>query len=282
MMKNSYEGILQRPDIDFDEIRDGRRSALFYYDVDLSVARSVSAGTQLIVSTAGDSIYVDKDPTKLGNATVHFQDVTSGTTPAPVYCEPGFIARVPFTQLLIENLVQPGKIFRFFYGVAIDFVPGASTNLVVSGAVNNTPFNFTRALASQAFGSVRVFQSAVAGTATLCALANSVGSGKTVVVESITIETFAATDLFLNGTNSIGTVISTGTNKLIGGADSAAKVYSGTSGVAASIYRRSLGVGIFTYVPATPIIIPSGFGLGVSCSGLNLNNQNTGFEFLEY
>ncbi len=126
---------LLQPNVDFKLVRDGRRSPLFYYDVDLTNARSVAAGTHLILQVAGDSFYVDKNPLITGSATVHFQDTTLGIAPAPVYCDPGFIANVPFTQALFENVAQPGKVFRFFYGVGIDFQPGAASSIVISGGV---------------------------------------------------------------------------------------------------------------------------------------------------
>lgn len=151
MNNDTYSGILTRPSTDFNEVRDGRRSSLFYYDVDLSVARSVLAGTAIVLGVAGDSFYVDKNPVKTGAATVHFQDTTSGTAPAPVYCELGFIAKIPFTQLLIENLAQPGKIFRFFYGVDVDFQPGASSSVVVTGTVQTVDSGVSDVTNNRAF-----------------------------------------------------------------------------------------------------------------------------------
>jgi len=136
MGQDNFGGVLLRPDIDFSQVRDGRRSPLFHYDVDLSTARSVAAGTHLVLPLAGDSFYIDKDPLIVGAATVHFQDTTFGNAPAPVYCERGFIGKVPFTQLLIENIAQPGMIFRIHYGVNIDFLPGASTSTQITGAVS--------------------------------------------------------------------------------------------------------------------------------------------------
>jgi hypothetical protein len=144
MGKDNYDGILLRPDIDFAQVRDGRRSGLFYYDVDLSVIHNQSNGTHIVVPIAGNSFYVDKNPALIGNATVHFQDSNFGTAPAPVFCEPGFIAKVPFTQIFIENVAQPGKVFRIHYGVDIDFQPGASSSVTVNGNVNvvdNVPIN---------------------------------------------------------------------------------------------------------------------------------------------
>jgi hypothetical protein len=136
MVKDNYDGILLRPEIDFAQVRDGRRSGLFYYDVDLSVTHNQSNGTHIVLPIAGNSFYVDKNPALIGNAIVHFQDTNFGTAPAPVFCEPGFIAKVPFTQIFIENVAQPGKVFRIHYGVDIDFQPGASSSVTVNGNVS--------------------------------------------------------------------------------------------------------------------------------------------------
>lgn len=145
MSQDNFSGRLLLPNVDFGAVRDGRRSPLFHYDVDLSVAHSVALGNPVILSVAGDSFYVDKNPSLIGSATVHFQDTTFGSAPAPVFCEPGFIAKVPFTQLLIENTAQPGKIFRFHYGVAIDFTPGASSSVNINGNVMIVPPSYTGA-----------------------------------------------------------------------------------------------------------------------------------------
>lgn len=134
-MDRSYSGALTPSSTDFNEVRDGRRSSLFHYDLDLGVARSQSDGTHFVLPAAGNSFYVDKNPALVGSATVHFQDTTFGNAPAPVFCEPGFIATVPFTQLFFENEAQPDKIFRFMYGVDIDFQPGTSATVAITGNV---------------------------------------------------------------------------------------------------------------------------------------------------
>lgn len=136
---DNYMGQLLSPDVNFSQVRDGRRSPIFYYDVDLTSARSIAAGTHLVLPVAGDSFFVDKSPTLVGPATIHFQDTNFGLASAPVYCEPGAILNVPFTQLLVENTAQPGKVFRFFYGVSLDFTPGSSSSVSIVGNVSIVP-----------------------------------------------------------------------------------------------------------------------------------------------
>lgn len=124
-----------KPSIDFDPVRDQRRSTLLYLDVDLTDARSMATGTALFLNLAGNSFYVDQDLVNVGNAVVHFQDTVSAGV-APVYVTPGFIANVPFTQLVIENLAQAGKRLRIFYGVDIDFQAGINAQVSISGTIN--------------------------------------------------------------------------------------------------------------------------------------------------
>lgn len=130
------------PSTDFASVRDGRRARVFWYDVDLTNARSIAAGTALILPIAGNSFFSDQSPLQ-GNATVYFQDFTLTPTDAPpIYIGPGFVGSVPFTTMLIENTAQPGKRLRFFYGVDVDFRPNLSGALAISGAVNSVPYGY--------------------------------------------------------------------------------------------------------------------------------------------
>lgn len=127
---------LDKPSTDFNAVRDGRRSLPFWLDIDLTNARSIAAGSALAINIAGNSFYVDQDTTNVGNAIVHFQDTNLGNASAPLFVSAGFIANVPFTQILIENAAQAGKRLRIFYGVDIDFQAGINASISISGTVN--------------------------------------------------------------------------------------------------------------------------------------------------
>lgn len=116
---------------DFRSVRDGRNAPDFYFDIDLSSARNISAGTALIVNVAGNSFYCDANPGD-GNAVVKFQDTNLDRVSTPFYVSPGFIAKIPFTQMLIENTAQPGKKIRIAYGVDVEFQPGSVAQIAVS------------------------------------------------------------------------------------------------------------------------------------------------------
>lgn len=135
MTQPIFPGI-SKPTSDFEAVRDMRRTQLFYYDVDLTNARSIGAGTMLILNLAGNSFYIDQDTNAVGYATVHFQDTNLGISPAPIYVGPGFIANIPFTQLLIENIAQAGKRLRIFYGVDVDFQAGVNAQVSINGTLN--------------------------------------------------------------------------------------------------------------------------------------------------
>jgi len=110
-----------RPSSDFFSARSELRATPQYRDIDLSVARSIAAGTAQPLTMAGNFLYVDQKAAS-GYATLHFQDdVSVGNTPITVY--PGFMAKVPFTQLILENVAQPGQVMRIVYGTDLDFLP---------------------------------------------------------------------------------------------------------------------------------------------------------------
>jgi len=132
---------LQKPSTDFGAVRDGRTSMPLWLDIDLSVSRSITgtgANAALSVNIAGNSFYIDQDTANVGTATVHFQDTNLGAASAPLFVSAGFIANVPFTQLLIENTAQAGKRLRIFYGVDIDFQAGINASIAISGNVGLT------------------------------------------------------------------------------------------------------------------------------------------------
>lgn len=129
--------LLKKPSTDFSAVRDGRTSMPLWLDVDLTSARSIAAGSCLVINIAGNSFYVDADTTNVGIATIHFQDTNLGNSSAPFVAAPGFVANVGFTQILIENAAQVGKRLRIFYGVDIDFRAGVNAS-VISGSVSIT------------------------------------------------------------------------------------------------------------------------------------------------
>jgi hypothetical protein len=131
----------QKPSIDMDAVRDGRRAPLMYLDIPLDSTFTISAGNPMILPISGNSFYIDQDPSIVGNATVHFQDTNLQTSSAPIYVGAGFIAKVPFTQLLIENkTAQAGKVLRIVYGTDVDFTAGVNATIAIS---DQPPVRFT-------------------------------------------------------------------------------------------------------------------------------------------
>ncbi len=123
---------MRPPSVPFTEVRDRRRSFPLYFDVDLSVAHSLAAGTAVVQPVAGTFFYIDNDPTNVGNATVRFLD-NSSPVETPLAVGPGANFRVPFNGLVIENTAQSGKRLRVIYGVDLDFVPGLNQPLTNGG-----------------------------------------------------------------------------------------------------------------------------------------------------
>lgn len=133
-MKNqlNFPGF-RRPTSDFGAVRTDFQTGPLMYELDLTTARSIGAGTVAILAIAGNALYVDQ-AADVGNATLIFQD-DSNIRPARVYVAAGFNYRGPWTRLMIENTAQPGKMLRFFYGVDIDFQPGLNAQVQITGTV---------------------------------------------------------------------------------------------------------------------------------------------------
>ena len=124
---------LLTPSDNFQAVRDGRTSMPFYLDVDLTTARVDSAGTALMLNAAGNSFYIDANPSD-GNCFVEFQDYSSDNASVNLYCSPGVIFNLPFTQLKLVNSAQPGKKVRVVYGVDVNFQPGSVAQIAITSA----------------------------------------------------------------------------------------------------------------------------------------------------
>lgn len=117
------------PSTDFNSVRDGRNAPDFFFDLDLS------APFDQFINVAGNSFYCDANPND-GNFVVYFQETDSLRGPTPFYASPGFIARIPFTQIRVVNLTaQPGKKARVVYGTDTDFQPGSVAQIAIGGSV---------------------------------------------------------------------------------------------------------------------------------------------------
>lgn len=137
-----------RPSTDFQAVRDGRRSTLLSYLVDLSTARTIAAGTALTLPLAGnvfmsDPLFDLTGVSQAGVARVHFQDTTIGAQAQGTYVTmlPSSIYKVTATQLLIENYAQAGKFLLLVYGVDVDLVAGSSQQVqaTIINSVTVTP-----------------------------------------------------------------------------------------------------------------------------------------------
>mgnify|MGYP003394110244 CR=1 FL=1 len=133
-MNERFPG-LAAPIQDMQSVRDRRRTGVLYYDVDLSTARTLAAGSALVLPFAGTILYIDQRE-NTGFAQVHLVDETfsAGNTPVTVFS--GYILKAPFTQLVVENEAQPGRTLRILYGVDIDFIPGSGAGVTVTNPVN--------------------------------------------------------------------------------------------------------------------------------------------------
>lgn len=278
-MSGIYNQVFLSPNVGFDAVRDGRRAPIFYYDVDLSIARSKAAGTHLVVNIAGDSFAADLDPDFQGSATVYFQDTTiSGAAPAPVYIAPGQIINAPFTQLLIENKSQPGKRLRFFYGVGVDFQSSTSGQVTVAGTVSIIDGEKARTLTGTQFAGSAI-SGATAGTYQNVQLWNPAGSGRNLIVRNAAMNAInAGTNTLYHApaSNALANVVSNAiANKFVGNSTaSVAEIRVQETGAI-----NSLNGGIFFQTTANggsaptiqmpifgAVVVPPGRGLLVTCT----------------
>lgn len=174
---------LGRSDTNFADVRTQKKALPFWFDIDLSTARSKSAGTAFIANCAGNAFYVDADPAD-GTAVVSFQDTNLGSSAYPAYISPGYIAYVPFTQLIFENEAQPGKKIRIAYGVDIDFQPGSVAQFSIAGTVSVIDGEKSRTLAGGMYAGAP-FCVPTAGQYGYVQLWNPVASGKNLIVGSL-------------------------------------------------------------------------------------------------
>jgi len=145
MRTNTYAGILTPPSDDFQAVRDNRRAMPFWMDIDLSILRSdtgTGVNAALLVNASGNSFYIDANPND-GIALIEFQDTGSDQSSARLYCSPGTIFNLPFTQFKITNAVQTGKKIRIVYGTDVDFQPGSVTQISVAGTFAVRPESST-------------------------------------------------------------------------------------------------------------------------------------------
>lgn len=124
----------RRADESFKRVQSQFSTEILAYELDLTSGRSFVTSTFADLPFAANSFYVDQN-TDVGNATVLFANQQTPGTVVPVFVQPGFIARAPFTRLMIANSAQVGKKLRFFYGVDIDFVPSINGTLSI-GTIN--------------------------------------------------------------------------------------------------------------------------------------------------
>lgn len=261
-MDNIYSGVLLQPTISFDGVRDGRRSTLAWQEIDLSVPRSILNGTHLVINMAGDSFYADKGLSQ-GNAVVRFQDTNLSAGGFPAFAEPGFIGRVPFTQILIENDAQPGKKFLFAFGVNVDFSAGSSTsvNAFIRNTVAMVDGEKDKSLAGGAFV-CSVAVGGIAGQFSIMALGNPAGSGKNVIVSDVIFSSGSA-GVYVLRAQAAASIYALGQipiSKLVGG-DAPVARFTSANAAAAPVAAATMELaltqpGPFTRAYKQPIILP--------------------------
>jgi hypothetical protein len=257
-------------------VASGLRKQPMHFDLDLTTARSLAAGTDAKLQFAGNMFYVNANPND-GAADVHFQDQSSGGVTVPFYVTPGFMTRIPYTQFTIENAAQPGKKIRIIYGIDLDFVPGNNSQVQASivGTVNVTDSKYLNSLGGNSFR-VDASQAVSAGNSGFFYLYNPANSGCNLVINGLQAEYNAVgINGFGIGTGAMAgaTLLPTVRNNKKGGFPVSKSVLNSLIAVAAPAnFLKSLGQQRISAIDTTftlsasvfPIIAPPDFGFVVT------------------
>ena len=285
----SFAGVTQ-PSSDFQAVRDGRRGVPLRLDLDLSVARSIAAGTHAVIAIAGNSFYSDPliDPVSGlpigGTVIAQFEDVTLGGSSVGRYTvAPQFIAAIPFTRILVENPAQPGKTARLMYGTDVDFRPGINAQVSIAGnvsVVRATQYDRGPVDGGNVYGQAHTLAAGGAGNGTGSQIKNPIGNNKLVYVTACAAYSLGNASEFSLGRwdTDLAILTQTGLNqKQVGGAvgtaqlrgqNAVAGLPGGSGGPeieriesAAQVYQR--------FLLREPIRLSA--GQGVVCGSLSLN-----------
>lgn len=275
---------MRGPRTDFESVQNDLQTLPFYYDVDLTNARSIASGTALQLPITGNVLYIDQ-VTSTGSARIAFQDNSfAGVT--PITCFPGFIAKIPFTQLQIENDAQPGLRIRIIYGTDLDFTPAIGAG--VFGTISVIDNSKARTQAGQAFMAGYYVSGGGVGNFTEIQLINPSGSGKNAFLKGFSVASSVTGIVVMSTCNTPLTNLAATTpkNKLIGGAAAACQLrYVATnpflSGSGDSLVTVSVIANQSAYWPLQePIELTPGKGVEVyATAGNNLGVVT--FEFIE-
>ena len=274
MNDQQYFPGIRKPSTDFGAVRNQLQSRPFYIDVDLSTARSLAAGTQLVLPISGNFFYIDQRPSS-GVAYVHFEDIAPGSTPVAV----------PFTQISIENVAQAGLSIRIIYGTDVNFIPSNAAGVSVLNSISVVDGGQAVTDSGKSFYGF-AGQGAVAAQYPMCEIFNPVASTKNVYVKKLLILSTTSTSPVEIRTHNaaLATLYGTGTNKNLSGAVSVAEMRAATSAAPPGTRIALLGSAVLKVTMQLafekPIKLPPGYGLLVA-GGDVLTDCYTSFDFDE-
>ena len=261
---------MRAPTTDFAAVRTDLQTLPMHVDIDLSTARSYAAATHLEIPLNGNFVYIDQKQNS-GAATLYLDDAPTRATGITLF--PGFIARVPYTKLIIENAAQPGQTMRLIYGVDVGIQPGVSPGTgqvnVIDGA-GEAFMNWGSANASPGqYAHVQLFNSHTV---------------RNLVVERFTLSSATSTAFHVGITNTaLATSLRNAASKL-GAASDDPNSATRSENLGALIttqrllYSRMIVNQPFTYEFTEPVVLPPGYAMFVANDVVNADLTGT-FEF---
>lgn len=251
------------PTTDFAAVRSDLQTTPLYVEVDLTSARSLAAGTALDLPINGNVIYIDQKSLS-GYATLHFNDdAVKGNTGFTVF--PGFVARVPYVKVVLENVAQPGMSMRIIYGTDIDFQPAVSAG--VFGEVSVVDGAKARTVAGQAFMVWGSIAAAPVNYAHVQARNND--PARNLFVERIVVSSGVSTAFMVGLTATLLAGDLRAAENKRGGALADSNVRARAENLAAQItdqrliYSRIVVNQPFIYQFTEPVMVPTGYSIFV-------------------
>lgn len=258
---------------DFDRARTQIATPFQYIDIALDVLT-----VNKIFNISGDFLYLDASST--GVVTLELNNQYNDAS-APFLASPGFGLNALFKQVKFSWVAQPGKKVRVMYSTGDRVVPTNSTT--INGYVNTVDGGLSRTLANQAFLGYG-YCGVVAAQSAQVQLWNPSGSGKNIILESVSFSSNNASAIYLGGFNAaLPTSAGSIKNKNEGSAAGVALIKKTNDAVIQMsggdlLYLVSaLAVTVVNF--REPKILPPGYGFVVSsAAGFDLTAN---FEFYE-
>lgn len=229
----------------------------------------------------GDFIYVDSDST--GIAYVRFNN--PAMPEIPIRTNFG-IYGFPIRRIFVRWDAQAGKQINLLYGYGAQVVPPNQDITTIGSITNPVTLSTWAGINRQGSPGFMVARDAPAGGAgnfRQTQIFNPAGSGKTLLIDRVTVRSAAAALFQLRFHNAGFTLVGTAENKTLGGAVSSGELRDNLSAAPAGTIVDRIGTDAAVSrdrVFYEPVRVPEGFGFASLIDAAN-TGYHTSFEWRE-